>query len=162
MYGNTHVTGIVFNGRYQKKLKFLNSTLSNSRAFANKATYTTWLHYFEMGKRKNTPYQVEAMLSYWVVVPCLFERSRRWLQSYVFLVAILLTGEKRLALSPLYLGFFIWEILWVCSMHHCVGGKVLFNVVPWCKVPSDVCVGKVKDLDSEIEWNFTSWKAIDL
>lgn len=64
MYGNTHATRIVLNNRDQEKLKFLNNALSNSRAFINKATYITLLHYFKTGKGKNCTYQVEAMLSY--------------------------------------------------------------------------------------------------
>lgn len=43
---------IALNTSDQDKLMYLNDGLCNSRTSTNKATYTTWLPYFEMGIRK--------------------------------------------------------------------------------------------------------------
>lgn len=76
----------------QEKLKFLKNALSNSRASANKATYTTWFCYFETQKGKNHPYQVEAMLSYWFSYYIFPGAPEDRLNTYVFPLNILLCG----------------------------------------------------------------------
>lgn len=57
--------GLVLDKKGQEKLDFLNKALSTSRSSSSKATYMTWIRYFETGKGKNGKHQTKAMLSYW-------------------------------------------------------------------------------------------------
>lgn len=57
---------IVFKGVDEKKLKFLDQALTESKYLVNKATYLLCAHYSESGVGNTEKYQVEGMLTYWL------------------------------------------------------------------------------------------------
>lgn len=84
-------------------MDFLNKAIFDSGSFAIKATYVTWIQYFETGRGKNTKCKDEAMLYFWLpyfVSPSDLEDGPN---SFVIPLAILLASGKRLSLTPLYL-----------------------------------------------------------
>lgn len=64
LFDEAHAIRVVLDGEDQKRLDFLNKSLSSSKYEANKETYLIWVKFFEEGEGMNSQYQVEAITGY--------------------------------------------------------------------------------------------------
>lgn len=89
--------------RELEEARFFNKSLSDSKYVTNKATYISWAKFFEEGKGRNSKYQVEVLLAYWLFYYVFPSSLEDGLHNYFFLLVVLLVKAKRLALGTLYL-----------------------------------------------------------
>lgn len=57
-FGEAHATGITLKEKDQNKLEYLTKSLSSSKYPANKATYLSWMKYFDEDDRKDSQFQL--------------------------------------------------------------------------------------------------------
>lgn len=66
LFGEAHTIGIILKEEDQKKVEYLTKSLSSSKYSTNKATYLSWVKYFDYGEGRDSKFQLEAFLAYWL------------------------------------------------------------------------------------------------
>lgn len=87
LFDEAHATGVMLKGEDQKKADYLTKSLSSSNHSTNKATYLSWVKYFNEGDGRYSPFQFE-LFSFFFPSP-----PEDGLDNYVFLLVVLLARE---------------------------------------------------------------------
>lgn len=90
LFGETHATGKPLSEDNQKRVEFLSKSLSSSKYLTNKATYLSWVKFFEEDGGRNSQFRIEALLVYWLSLFVFPSPLEDGLQNYVFPLAVLL------------------------------------------------------------------------
>lgn len=86
-FGEVHATGVTLKEEDQKKGEYKTKFLSSSKYSMNKATYL----YLEDGDRRDSQYQLEAFLTFWLSYFILPSPLDDGLHGYVFSLATQIT-----------------------------------------------------------------------
>lgn len=87
--------------RHDALTQFLQKTKYGA---SKKSTYLTWASYFVDGAGKDSPFQLEAFLAYWLSYFVFPGPPKDGVHSSVFSMEVMLAQGKKLALAPWFLG----------------------------------------------------------
>lgn len=98
LYGDSSVLGWVPTGEDKEKVLRLTEVASSP------SSYSSWIHYFNVGERSCRGLALKAMLAYWLSMFIFFSRPGENLNNYFFPLTVLLEKGGKVGLAPIYLG----------------------------------------------------------